>query len=105
MRTQLDKVRLEREIESPTYKLQELKFKMERQRFGLEESKAKLEKQVYRLQQELCETKAFYEERIAQMGLTIRKLESSVSTMSGGDRRVFKTATSNTGGLTGSSIL
>ena len=42
---------------------------MERERFNLEEAKAKLEKQVYRLQQELKETKTFYEERIAQMDL------------------------------------
>lgn len=40
----MDKLRLEREIESPTYKMQELKYKMERERVGLEESKAKLEK-------------------------------------------------------------
>jgi len=70
----LDKVRLQREIESPTYKLHQLKFKMERERVGLEESKAKLEKQVYRLKEELSETKAFYEERIAQMDTSNKRL-------------------------------
>lgn len=44
MATESDKLRLQKEIESPTYKLHELKFKMERERVGLEESKAKLEK-------------------------------------------------------------
>lgn len=47
---------------------------MERERVGLEESKAKLEKQVYRLKEELSETKAFYEERIAQMDTSNKRL-------------------------------
>jgi len=42
LRMELDKLRLQTEIESPTYKLQSLKLKMERERFGLEEAKAKL---------------------------------------------------------------
>lgn len=47
---------------------------MERERVGLEESKAKLEKDLFRLKEELGETKLFYEERIAQMDETIKKL-------------------------------
>ena len=65
LRIQLDKLRLQKEIESPTYKLHSLKFKMERERVGLEEAKAKLEKQLYLAKEELSETKTFYEERIA----------------------------------------
>ena len=53
MRTELDKLRLQREIESPTYKLHQLKFRMERERVGLEEAKAKLEKQLYKAHEEL----------------------------------------------------
>ena len=75
LRTQIDKLRLQREIESPTYKLHQLKFKMERERVGLEEAKAKLEKQVYKLKEELAETKSFYEERIGQMSATIKRLQ------------------------------
>ena len=71
----LDKLRLEKEIESPTYKLQELKFKMERETVKIEEAKAKLEKQVYKLKEELSETKKFYEERIEDMNLKIKRLQ------------------------------
>lgn len=49
---------------------------MERERVGIEEAKAKLEKEVFRLKEELGETKTFYEERIAQMDLTIKKLQN-----------------------------
>ena len=47
---------------------------MERERIAVEEAKAKLEKQLYRVKEELSETKTFYEERIAQMDMTIKKL-------------------------------
>ena len=67
-------MRLQREIESPTYKLHQLKLRMEREQVGLEEAKARLEKQVYRMKEELCETKAFYEERISQLNAQIRRL-------------------------------
>ena len=79
LRTEIDKVRLQKEIESPTYKLHQLKFKMERERVGLEEAKAKLEKQVYRLEEELTEVKSFYEERLRQMDLTIKRLQASLA--------------------------
>ena len=48
---------------------------MERERMGLEESKAKLEKELYRVKEELSETKVLYEERIAQMDQSIKKLQ------------------------------
>ena len=65
LRTQIDKLRLQREIESPTYKLHQLRFKMERETIALEEAKTKLEKQLFKVKEELSETKLFYEERIA----------------------------------------
>ena len=48
---------------------------MERERVGLEEAKAKLEKELFKVKEELSETKNFYEERIAQMDQTIKKLQ------------------------------
>ena len=59
---------------------------MERERVGLEEAKAKLEKTVYRLQEELSETKTFYEERLGELQHTISRLQRENAALGSGKR-------------------
>ena len=49
LRVQLDKLRLAREIESPSYQLAQLKFSMEREQLKLQEIVARQSKDLLRV--------------------------------------------------------
>ena len=81
LRTKIEKDRLLKEIESPTFKLQQAKFKMQQELIKAEEKATKFEKELFRTREELEETKKFYEERIQAMDMNIKRLQSENSNL------------------------
>ena len=81
LRTKIEKDRLYKEIESPTFKLQQAKFKMQQELIKAEEKATKFEKEFFKTREELEETKKFYEERIQAMDMNIKRLQSENSNL------------------------
>ena len=91
LRTKIEKDRLLKEIESPTFKLQQAKFKMQHEIIKIEEKATKFEKELFKTREELEETKKFYEERIQAMDMHIKRLQSENSNLLRDQQKHFMT--------------
>jgi len=71
LRNDLEKEKLKQQLESPTFKVKQLRLSLEREVIQMAEKTAKFEKEAIKLREELHETKCFYEEQISSLNSRI----------------------------------